>query len=202
MVTQQLAANFSQDPAKIVTAVVEMPGPADSPAAGAQLADYARRLGTVPGVTGSSVTGTYANQARVTLNYTLDPMSRQATTLVDDLRAQAAPAGATTLFTGMPASRVDIVNIVTSRLPWMLLFVVVVSFVLRFLAFGSLVIPLKSIMLNLLSLSASLGVVKLIFQDGNLSGLLGFTPVGAIDVNFPVLIVAIAFGLAMDYETF
>jgi uncharacterized membrane protein YdfJ with MMPL/SSD domain len=77
-----------------------------------------------------------------------------------------------------------------------------VYFVLLFLAFGSLVIPLKSIVLNLLSLSASLGMVKLIFQDGAPSGLLGFTPVGAIDVNLPVLIVAIAVGLAMDYEMF
>ena len=73
---------------------------------------------------------------------------------------------------------------------------------LLFLAFGSLTIPLKSIVLNLLSLSASLGVVTWTFQDGHLAGLLGFTPIGAIDVNFPVLVVAIAFGLAMDYQMF
>ncbi|UUZ96289.1 MMPL family transporter [Paenibacillus sp. P25] len=84
----------------------------------------------------------------------------------------------------------------------MALFVVVVSFVVMFLAFGSVVLPLKSILLNLLSLSASFGAIKLIFQDGYLDGLLNFVPVGAVDINFPVLIVAIAFGLAMDYEVF
>jgi uncharacterized membrane protein YdfJ with MMPL/SSD domain len=83
-----------------------------------------------------------------------------------------------------------------SRLPWMVLFVV------TFLAFGSVTMPLKSIILNLLSLSASFGAIKLIFQDGYLAGLLNFVPVGAVDINFPVLIVAIAFGLAMDYEVF
>jgi uncharacterized membrane protein YdfJ with MMPL/SSD domain len=63
-------------------------------------------------------------------------------------------------------------------------------------------VPLKSLVLNLLSLSASFGAIKLIFQDGWLAGVLGFVPVGAIDINFPVLIVAIAFGLSMDYEVF
>lgn len=65
-----------------------------------------------------------------------------------------------------------------------------------------MILPIKSVLLNLLSLSASFGAIKLIFQDGRLAGLLGFEPVGAVDVNFPVLIVAIAFGLAMDYEMF
>ncbi|GIH45962.1 putative drug exporter of the RND superfamily [Microbispora rosea] len=197
-VTRELAERFTADPAKVVTAVVEAPR-APSRAA---LDGYAARLDAVPGVEGASVTGTTGPLARITLGYAMDPMSRQAVRMVEDLRAVPPPAGAVASFTGMPASRVDIVDMVVSRLPWMALFVAVVSVALMFLAFGSVILPIKSVLLNLLSLSASFGAVKLIFQDGRLAGLLGFEPVGAVDVNFPVLIVAIAFGLAMDYEMF
>jgi RND superfamily putative drug exporter len=197
-VTRELAERFTADPAKIVTAVVEAPRALDR----AVLDGYAARLDAVSGVEGASVTGTTGPLARITLGYALDPMSREAVRMVEDLRAVPPPAGAVTSFTGMPASRVDIVDMVVSRMPWMALFVAVVSFALMFLAFGSVILPIKSVLLNLLSLSASFGAIKLIFQDGRLAGLLGFEPVGAVDVNFPVLIVAIAFGLAMDYEMF
>ncbi|MFF4992604.1 MMPL family transporter [Streptosporangium saharense] len=196
LVTQKLAADFSHDPAKLVTSVVE--GRMDN----LGLEAYARRLDAVANVDSARVTGTATDQARLAIGYSIDPMSREARTMVEKLRAVPPPQGTKASFTGMPASRVDIVDMVISRMPWMALFVAVVSFVVLFLAFGSVVLPLKSIVLNLLSLSASFGAIKLIFQDGWLSGVLGFVPVGAIDVNFPVLIVAIAFGLAMDYEVF
>ncbi|MEU8273678.1 MMPL family transporter [Microbispora bryophytorum] len=202
-VTREFAERFTADPAKIVTAVVEAPRALDRAALDrAALDGYAARLDAVPGVEGASVTGTTGALARITLGYAMDPMSREAVRMVEDLRAVPPPAGAVASFTGMPASRVDIVDMVVSRLPWMALFVAVVSTALMFLAFGSLILPIKSVLLNLLSLSASFGAIKLIFQDGRLAGLLGFEPVGAVDVNFPVLIVAIAFGLAMDYEMF
>jgi RND superfamily putative drug exporter len=196
VVTQQMAARFDADPGKLMTVVVE------SAPDRAALDDYAGRLDAVTGINSASVTGVQSGQARVTLNYSLDPMSREASRMVQELRAVAPPSGAKSSVTGMPASRVDIVNMVISRMPWMALFVAVVSFVVLFLAFGSILLPLKSVVLNLLSLSASFGAIKLIFQDGWLSGVLGFVPIGAVDVNFPVLIVAIAFGLAMDYEVF
>jgi RND superfamily putative drug exporter len=106
------------------------------------------------------------------------------------------------LLTGMPASRFGIVDMISSRLPWMILFIAVLSFVVMFLAFGSVLLPLKAMVLNLLSLSAAFGVIKVIFQDGFLHEFLGFVPVGAVDVDFPVFIVAIALGLVMDYEVF
>ncbi|MBB5781686.1 MMPL family transporter [Nonomuraea jabiensis] len=196
VVTQEMAARFDADPGKLMTVVVE------SAPDRAALDGYARQLDAVGGVHSASVTGVRGGQARVTLNYSIDPMSREARRMVEELRAVAPPSGATSLVTGMPASRVDIVDMVISRMPWMALFVAVVSFVVLFLAFGSVLLPLKSVVLNLLSLSASFGAIKLIFQDGWLSGVLGFDPIGAVDVNFPVLIVAIAFGLAMDYEVF
>jgi RND superfamily putative drug exporter len=76
------------------------------------------------------------------------------------------------------------------------------TFVLLFLAFGSVVLPLKAIVMNLLSLSATFGVVVWIFQQGHLSGLLEFTPTGTIDPTMPILMLAIIFGLSTDYEVF
>ena len=84
----------------------------------------------------------------------------------------------------------------------MALAVVLATFLLMFLAFGSLVLPLQAIVMNILSLSAMYGVVTWIFQDGHLSGLLGFTPNGTISPTIPVLMFAIMFGLSMDYEVF
>ncbi|MFF7993348.1 MMPL family transporter [Kitasatospora xanthocidica] len=200
VVTRQFGTDFRQDPTRTVTAVVTLPGPASGETG--SLGEYAARLNSVPGVRGATVTNTHENLARITAYYSMDPMSEEARTMVDGLRAQTPPPAATTRFTGMPASRVDIVDMIGSRVPWMALFVAVVSSLVLFLAFGSVTIPLKSVLLNLLSLSAAFGAIKLIFQDGYLQDLLGFTPIGAIDADFPVLIVAIAFGLAMDYEVF
>jgi RND superfamily putative drug exporter len=82
------------------------------------------------------------------------------------------------------------------------LFVVAVMLVLLFIAFGSVVLPLKAVVMSALSLTASFGVVTLIFQDGHLSGLLGFTSTGYLDATQPILMLAIIFGLSMDYEVF
>ena len=74
--------------------------------------------------------------------------------------------------------------------------------VLLFIAFGSVVLPIKAVVMNLLSITASFGVVTWIFADGHLSGLLGFTPQGFLDATNPILMLAILFGLSMDYEVF
>jgi uncharacterized membrane protein YdfJ with MMPL/SSD domain len=87
-------------------------------------------------------------------------------------------------------------------LPRMGLMVALATFVLLFLAFGSVVLPIKAIVMNAASLSAMYGVVVWIFQESHLSGLLHFTPNGTIDPAMPILIFAIMFGLSMDYEVF
>ena len=84
----------------------------------------------------------------------------------------------------------------------MALLIVVTTFVLLFFAFGSLVLPIKAILMNVLSLGASLGVVTWIFQEGHLSGFLNFTVTGYVEVTQPILVLAIVFGLSMDYEVF
>jgi uncharacterized membrane protein YdfJ with MMPL/SSD domain len=84
----------------------------------------------------------------------------------------------------------------------MVLIVVVVMFVLLFLAFGSLVLPVKAVLMNALSITASFGIVTWIFSDGNLEGPLDFTSQGFLDLTNPILMLAILFGLSMDYEVF
>ena len=103
---------------------------------------------------------------------------------------------------GTTAGLVDELASLGATLPWMALLVGVSTFVLLFLAFGSVVLPLKAIVMNVLSLSATFGVVVWIFQWGHLSGLLRFTPTGSIDPTMPILMLAIIFGLSMDYEVF
>ncbi|MER6950535.1 MMPL family transporter [Nonomuraea sp. NPDC000554] len=184
-VTEQLAGRFDGDPSRALTGVVT-----------GDPAPYLARFRTVDGVRTAEVTGSSQGLSRIHVTYAPDPVSPQARQMVEELRGTGAR------FAGMAASRVDIVDMVLSRIPLMGLAAVVVSFVVLFLAFGSVVLPVKAVLLNLLSLTAAFGAIKLVFQDGWLSGVLGFVPVGAVDINFPVLVVGLALGLAMDYEVF
>jgi RND superfamily putative drug exporter len=97
---------------------------------------------------------------------------------------------------------VDELSSLGGTLPWMALVTALATFVLLFLAFGSVVLPIKAIVMNILSLSATFGVIVWVFQWGHLSGLLGFTATGSIDPTMPILLLAIVFGLSMDYEVF
>ncbi|MBA3287991.1 MAG: MMPL family transporter, partial [Acidimicrobiia bacterium] len=109
---------------------------------------------------------------------------------------------AETLVGGQTAELIDSRNSIASRLPLALGIIAVTTTVLLFLLSGSLLVPLKAMVLNLLSLTATFGAMVWIFQDGNLSGLLDFTATGAIDTTTPILMFCIAFGLSMDYEVF
>lgn len=202
VVSEELGEKFPSDPTKYVTAVVSMPESVSAPGAQENLRQYLARLSEVEGVENASITGSHENYARLSLQYSADPQSIEAREMVAQLRELPQPEGADSLFTGRPASMADMLDSINSRMPWMAVFVTVISFILLFLAFGSVVLPLKSVLMNLLSLLASFGAIKLIFQDGFLSDLLNFVPVGSIDINMPVLILAIAFGLSMDYEIF
>ena len=85
---------------------------------------------------------------------------------------------------------------------WRSAIIAVITFVLLFLMFGSVVVPLKALVLNVLSLTATFGAMVWVFQDGHLSGVLDFTATGTIDATTPILMFCIAFGLSMDYEVF
>jgi uncharacterized membrane protein YdfJ with MMPL/SSD domain len=203
VVTEALNRDFPGNPTAPIEAVVQFRGPvAASPARAAGLAAYASRLGHVPGVTAAQVTGVHGNVARIDLSYGPGPYTPQARAIAGQVRDVAAPPGATAQVGGQTAALADQLSSIGHTLPWMALAVVIATFVLLFLAFGSLVLPLEAIVANVLSLSAMYGVVTWIFQDGHLSGLLGFTPNGTISPTIPVLMFAIMFGLSMDYEVF
>ena len=203
VVTESLNRDFPGNPTAPIEAIVQFRGPvAASPARAASLADYTSRLGHVPGVTAAQVTGVHGNVARIDLSYGPGPYTPQARAIAGQARDVAAPPGATAQVGGQTAALADQLSSIGHTLPWMALAVVIATFLLLFLAFGSLVLPLEAIVANILSLSAMYGVVTWIFQDGHLSGLLGFTPNGTISPTIPVLMFAIMFGLSMDYEVF
>jgi RND superfamily putative drug exporter len=103
---------------------------------------------------------------------------------------------------GDPAEIVDLRHAVASRLPLAVGVIVIATFVLLFLMTGSVVVPVKAIVMNVLSLGATFGALVWVFQDGHLAGLLGFDPPGSLDLLMPVIVFVFAFGLSMDYEVF
>jgi trehalose monomycolate/heme transporter len=156
----------------------------------------------LPGVTSVQVTGSAGDTSRVSVGYAADPISGEARDLVARVRAVPAPEGGSVLVGGRTAELSDLLSSIGSRLPWMALIVVGSSFVLLFLAFGSVVLPVKAVLMNVLSLGASFGAIVWIFQDGHLSGVLGFTSTGTLEATQPILVLALVFGLSMDYEVF
>lgn len=117
------------------------------------------------------------------------------------LHEVAGPAGRPVQLAGVAPSNADSVEAITSRLPLVLGLIAVSTFCLLFLLTGSVVLPLKALALNVLSLSAAFGAMVWIFQEGHFGGL-GTTSTGTLVANVPVLLFCIAFGLSMDYEVF
>jgi uncharacterized membrane protein YdfJ with MMPL/SSD domain len=168
----------------------------------AALSSYIGRIDAISGVTSATVTGKAGNVARLTVGYVPQSQSPAARQIVTEIRAVPPPAGASALVGGATASLVDLLSSLGATLPWMALLTGCATFILLFLAFGSVVLPLKAIVMNILSLSATFGVIVWVFQWGHLSGLLRFTPSGTIDPTMPILLLALVFGLSMDYEVF
>jgi RND superfamily putative drug exporter len=190
----------------------------DRAVAAGPLADYARQLSQLPGVARvDSSAGTFAGGAatgavtpaesalarpdaqRLSVVGRAAGKSTAAQDLVLAVRAVSGPDGAQPLVGGQDATLVDTKHSIGTRLPLAILLVVLTTFVLLFLFTGSVLQPLRALLLNALSLSATLGLLTWIFQDGHLAGLLDFTP-RAMDTSMTVLLFCIAFGLSMDYE--
>jgi RND superfamily putative drug exporter len=182
---------------------------------------YAERLSTLDGVRRvDSVAGSYVDGSHVApptpaarrfatadatyLNVvaeTTDPLSDEGQRLVRDVRAAEAPKPVQV--TGSAAELVDARSSLLDRMPWAFGVVVVSLFLMLFLLTGSLVVPLKALVLNTLSLSATFGALVWIFQDGHLRWLVGdFVVTGGIIWTVPLLLFCVTFGLSMDYEVF
>ncbi len=203
LVSEQVARDFPGNVTAPIEAVAEFASPiAGSPPARHELAAYVARLDEVTGITGAAVTGVRGDIARIDLRYGPDPLSAAARQIVQHVRDVSPPTGARVYVGGQTAQLVDELASLSATLPWMALVMAAATFVLLFLAFGSVVLPVKAVVMNLLSLSATFGVVVWIFQQGHLSGLLQFTPTGTIDPTVPILMLAIIFGLSTDYEVF
>jgi putative drug exporter of the RND superfamily len=194
-VAATLAAGFPgmrADPVQVVAAI---------PASDPRIAAYAATLVHQPGVAAVSVEhGLRGNVAAIDVTPAGSAQSATAQHLVAALRAHR-PAFRTWV-TGSAAFLIDFKAQIIHRLPYALGLIALATFVLLFLMTGSVLIPVKALIMNLLSLGAVFGALVWVFQDGHLSSLLGFHAFGAIEVWAPVIVFVFAFGLSMDYEVF
>ena len=131
----------------------------------------------------------------------IEPLSDAGERLTHEVRDLPSPIGSV-LVNGSSAQLVDSKSSLLDRMPWAALWIALSTFVLLFLMFGSVVVPIKALVLNILSLTATFGAMVWIFQDGNLSGFLDFTATGSLAATMPILMFCVAFGLSMDYEVF
>ncbi len=213
-VGDQLRNDFAVNSATAVTAVI----PDADGLTPVDLERYAAELSRVPGVSAvSAPMGTFvarrpgrgargghrAGAGQRVPHYQQHGPSllRSLETQLDRLHAVPGPAGRAVELTGIAQTNRDSVDAITSRLPAVLGLIAVITFGLLFLLTGSVVLPLKALVLNVLSLTAAFGALVWIFQDGHL-GALGTTATGTLVANIPVLLFCIAFGLSMDYEVF
>ncbi|MFC6013515.1 MMPL family transporter [Nocardia lasii] len=182
-----------------------------------ELDAYARELSKIPEVPAVlSSAAVYRNGLRVAAGIpemsspqhgaylsvatSLDPYSDEGGAQLDTLRAVPAPSP--TLITGPAALNQDSVTAITGKLPLAGALIAITTLVLLFLFTGSVVLPVKALILNILSLAATFGAMVWIFQEGHLSGLLGFTATGTLNLAMPILMFSLAFGASMDYEVF
>lgn len=169
---------------------------AEAPGAAA-LDGLAAQVATLPGVervTPVQPVGDVASFGVFTAEGEADAVVRE----IRDTR----PAEPQTWVTGPAAVLVDFQDQLVEDVPVALLFVVLATLVLLFLLTGSVLVPVKALLMNMLSLGATFGVLVLVFQDGRLEDVLGFASTGGIEAILPVIIFAFAFGLSMDYEVF
>jgi RND superfamily putative drug exporter len=194
--------DFDGDAVKSIDSLLVLKSDGTSKEQGAALKAYAERLGATEGATSARISGVEGTTARVSVTYDGNPISTHARDLVNRLKDVPEPPGARAYFGGESAVYDDTLDALGETLPWMLLYIAVMTYILLFLAFGSVLLPLKAIAMNMLSLSATFGVLVWIFQDGHLHNLLGFDPTGNIEPNMPIMLFALIFGLSMDYEVF
>lgn len=154
----------------------------------------------IPGVTSAAVRQLDAEHVAVSVRTSGDVLGDPARDLVDRLRGERPPFP--TWVGGPAAALADFTASLVRSAPYAVAAVVLGTLGLMFLMTGSVILPVKALALNVLSLGASIGVTTWIFQDGHFQGQLGFTSVGGMEAMIPPLILAFGFGLSMDYELF
>jgi len=223
---ERLAADFpagEADPIPVLLTVAD--GSVLSPAGIAALEGFVAQAGALPHVTrvesivsdpaaegvdwtvdsatlpapAQDLAGRFVRGEKTLVQVVADVDGAAAEAVVRDLRALET-GGAAVAVGGVAGTSVDTIDGIKAGLLPAILFVIVGSYLILLLTFGSLILPVKAILMTLLSISASLGTLVLVFQDGRLEGLLGFTATGEIITTTPILMFCILFGLSMDYE--
>ncbi|MCX6446705.1 MAG: MMPL family transporter [Actinobacteria bacterium] len=168
---------------------------------GTQINQYTNEIAQVPGIVRIGDSQVSGNDVRVTAIHSMGPRTPAAEVLIKELRKIRAPEG--TLIGGVAADYADTQIGIAKTMPWALLWIAIGVLILLFVFTGSIILPIKAIILNILSLGATLGVITWIFVDGHLKWLVGdFTVTGSVDTGSIILVAVVAFGLSMDYEVF
>ncbi|TMC49986.1 MAG: MMPL family transporter [Chloroflexi bacterium] len=195
-VTDALHRDFATDASTPVTVAVTAPA-----SMGTHVAGIATAIRDLPGASLVAPPRLVGGDTWViSVDSTSGPLTDQSKKLVDSIRA--LPASASVRVGGATAEFVDLQASLRNHLPLAVIIVAVVTIVVLFALTGSLVLPLKSVVMNALSLSAAFGLLVLVFQDGRLTGLLHYESQGALESTQPILLFAIAFGLSTDYGVF
>jgi trehalose monomycolate/heme transporter len=168
----------------------------------ADAASFVDTVATVQGVTSANLVGVQGSDALISVGYAGEPSAADSREIVTNLRSLSPPNGSQTLIDGRSAADLDLLASLNDRLPWAAAIMAGATFLLLFLAFGSIVLPIKAVVMNLISIGASFGVIVWGFQQGHLASLMNFTATGFLDPSTLILVLAILFGLATDYEVF
>ena len=166
-----------------------------------QIDQFTTEVAKVDGIVRIGQLQTYGNDVRVTAIHEMGPRTPDAERLINEIRDLPSPVG--TLIGGVAADYADTQNGIARTMPWALLWIVIGVLLLLFVFTGSIILPIKAVILNILSLAATLGAITWIFVHGHLQWLVGeFTVTNAVDTGSIILVAVVAFGLSMDYELF
>jgi RND superfamily putative drug exporter len=166
-----------------------------------QITAYSQEIAKVSGVLKVLPPQVIGTDVRVVAYQSMLPRTPEAQKLIHDIRDVKAPIG--TLVGGVAADYTDSQDGISSTLPWALGWIALSVLVLIFIFTGSIILPIKAVLLNVLSLAATMGVLTWVFIDGHLQWLVGsFTLTGTLDTSIVILIAVVVFGLSMDYELF
>jgi RND superfamily putative drug exporter len=167
----------------------------------AAVSAYAAQIGQVSEIVRVGAPEAKGEAVRIIAVHSMAPRTPEAQALINEIRAIESPLEV--LVGGVAADYADTQDAIADMLPWVLLWITITVLILLFLFTGSVLLPIKAIVLNFLSLAATMGVLTWVFIDGNLNFLTGdFIKTGALDTSTLVLVAVVAFGLSMDYEVF
>ena len=170
-------------------------------ASATELAAYEAKIATVKGIVRVGTEERAGTAVRFSAIHSMQPRTNEAQAMIESIRSIPAPAG--TLIGGVAADYADTQSGIAKTLPLALGWIAIGVLILLFLFTGSVILPIKAVLLNVLSLAAMMGALTWIFMDGHLGWLVGsFTNTHTIDTSMTILISVVTFALSMDYEVF